>query len=229
MYQMKWKEVIGIETNQFLPQIKTEFWQGIICDLLKKHTFQDDFFLVPADRTNEKVIKHMRATITELSNKFGFRFIENTHPTRTEFLLRFPYNDKNRETIDDFSIVVCIRDITLRILPYSPLLKLYWVEEYACVENIVKDLCEELFSNNKLEQLHSDYKRVYDCSKNLTQKTVEIAQNTIKGVYEAKQKVNRRLIQRALYSSMLINGKQVRIYHKDFLENPAVLTELFEK
>ena len=97
------------------------------------------------------------------------------------------------------------------------------------VENIVKDLCEELFSNNKLEQLHSDYKRVYDCSKNLTQKTVEIAQNTIKGVYEAKQKINRSLVQRVLYSSMLINGQRVRIYHKDFLENPAVLTELFEK
>ncbi len=227
--KMKWKEIIGRETNQFFAQIKTEFWQGLFCDLLKKHTSQDDFFLVPADLTNEEVVKHMRVTITEVSNKFGFRFIENTHPTRTEFLLRFPYIEKNRETIDDFSIVICIRDITLRILPHSPLLKLYWLEEYGCVENIVKDLCEELYNNNKLEQLHRDYKRVYDCSENLTQKTVEIAQNTIKGVYEAKQKINRSLVQKVLYSSMLINGQRVRIYHKDFLENPAVLTELFEK
>ena len=154
---------------------------------------------------------------------------ENQAQREKDELERKRFLEKNRETFDDFSIVIGIRDITLRILPHSPLLKLYWLEEYGCVKNIVKDLCEELYNNNKLEQLHRDYKRVYDCSENLTQKTVEIAQNTIKGVYEAKQKINRSLVQKVLYSSMLINGQRVRIYHKDFLENPAVLTELFEK
>lgn len=147
-----------------------------------------------------------------------------------EYLHESEYEMERKNRKRNESIFCSNKDrILARFVLHSPLLKLYWLEEYGCVENIVKDLCEELYNNNKLEQLHRDYKRVYDCSENLTQKTVEIAQNTIKGVYEVKQKINRSLVQKVLYSSMLINGQRVRIYHKDFLENPAVLTELFEK
>lgn len=63
----------------------------------------------------------------------------------------------------------------------------------------------------------------------LTLKTIEIAQNSIKTLYESSGEKNRNLVQRNLYSSLLYKGRMIRIFHKDFLENPNVLLKEFEK
>ena len=119
----------------------------------------------------------------------------------------------------------------MRILPHNPLLKLFWLEEYVLVENILTGLCDELYNLQKQQfnKLQEDYRRIELSSEGLTIKTIEIAQNSIRTLYEASTQKYRSLVQRNLYSSMNINGKNVRIYHKDFLADPKVLMKEFGK
>lgn len=217
------------EQRELFTRMQTEFWQTLFCDLLKKHSFQNDFFLVNANLTNEDVVKHFRKVVSELTAKYDLSFTETSHPTRTEFKLRFCYYGYKKKLFDELSVIVCIKDITMRILPHNPLLKLFWLEEYRLVENILTGMCDELYNlqKQKFNKLQNDYKKIESSSKGLTTKTIEIAQNSIRTLYEASAQKNRSLVQRNLYSAMIINGKNVRIYHKDFLEDPKVLMNEF--
>ena len=219
------------EQRDLFTRMQTEFWQTLFCDLLKKHSFQNDFFLVNANLTNEDVVKHFRKVVSELTAKYDLSFTETSHPTRTEFKLRFCYYGYKKKLFDELSVIVCIKDITMRILPHNPLLKLFWLEEYRLVENILTGMCDELYNlqKQKFNKLQNDYKKIESSSKGLTTKTIEIAQNSIRTLYEASAQKNRSLVQRNLYSAMIINGKNVRIYHKDFLDDPKVLMNEFGK
>ena len=217
------------EQRELFTRMQTEFWQTLFCDLLKKHSFQNDFFLVNANLTNEDVVNHFRKVVSELTAKYDLSFTETSHPTRTEFKLRFCYYGYKKKLFDELSVIVCIKDITMRILPHNPLLKLFWLEEYRLVENILTGMCDDLYNlqKQKFNKLQNDYKKIESSSKGLTTKTIEIAQNSIRTLYEASAQKNRSLVQRNLYSAMIINGKNVRIYHKDFLEDPKVLMNEF--
>ena len=219
------------EQRDLFTRMQTEFWQTLFCDLLKKHSFQNDFFLVNANLTNEDVVKHFRKVVSELTAKYDLSFTETSHPTRTEFKLRFCYYGNKKKMSDELSVIVCIKDITIRILPHNPLLKLFWLEEYRLVENILTGMCDELYNlqKQKFNKLQEDYKKIEASSKGLTSKTIEIAQNSIRTLYEASAQKNRSLVQRNLYSAMIINGQNVRIYHKDFLDDPKVLMNEFGK
>ena len=219
------------EQRDLFTRMQTEFWQTLFCDLLKKHSFQNDFFLVNANLTNEDVVKHFRKVVSELTAKYDLSFTETSHPTRTEFKLRFCYYGNKKKMSDELSVIVCIKDITIRILPHNPLLKLFWLEEYRLVENILTGMCDELYNlqKQKFNKLQEDYKKIESSSKGLTTKTIEIAQNSIRTLYEASAQKNRSLVQRNLYSAMIINGQNVRIYHKDFLDDPKVLMNEFGK
>lgn len=217
------------EQRDLFTRMQTEFWQALFCDLLKKHSFQNDFFLVNANLTNEDVVNHFRKVVSELTAKYDLSFTETSHPTRTEFKLRFCYYGNKKKMSDELSVIVCIKDITMRILPHNSLLKLFWLEEYRLVENILTGMCDELYNlqKQKFNKLQNDYKKIESSSKGLTTKTIEIAQNSIRTLYEASAQKNRSLVQRNLYSAMIINGKNVRIYHKDFLDDPKVLMNEF--
>lgn len=219
------------EQRDLFTRMQTEFWQTLFCDLLKKHSFQNDFFLVNANLTNEDVVKHFRKVVSELTAKYDLSFTETSHPTRTEFKLRFCYYGYKKKLFDELSVIVCIKDITMRILPHNPLLKLFWLEEYRLVENILTGMCDELYNlqKQKFNKLQEDYKKIESSSKGLTSKTIEIAQNSIRTLYEASAQKNRSLVQRNLYSAMIINGQNVWIYHKDFLDDPKVLMNEFGK
>lgn len=219
------------EQRELFTRMQTEFWQTLFCDLLKKHSFQNDFFLVNANLTNEDVVKHFRKVVSELTAKYDLSFTETSHPTRTEFKLRFCYYGNKKKMSDELSVIVCIKDITIRILPHNPLLKFFWLEEYRLVENILTGMCDEFYNlqKQKFNKLQEDYKKIESSSKGLTSKTIEIAQNSIRTLYEASAQKNRSLVQRNLYSAMIINGQNVRIYHKDFLDDPKVLMNEFGK
>lgn len=229
--QKQLAEALEREQRELFSRIQTEFWETLFCDLLKKHSFQNDFFLVNANLTNDDVVNHFRKVVSQLSDKYELSFTETGHPTRTEFKLRFCYYGNKKKMSDDLSVIVCIKNITMRILPHNPLFKLFWLEEYRLVENILTGLCDELYNlqKQKFNKLQEDYKKIELSSKGLTTKTIEIAQNSIRTLYEASAQKNRSLVQQNLYSAMIINGKNVRIYHKDFLDDPKVLMNEFGK
>lgn len=226
MNQKQLAAALEREQRELFTRMQTEFWQTLFCDLLKKHSFQNDFFLVSANLTNGDVVEHLRKVVSELSEKYELSFTETSHPTRTEFKLRFCYYGYKKQMFEELSVMVCINDITMRILPHSPLLKLFWLEEYQLVENIIKEMCLQLFENQKekFQELRKNYKEISASAEGLTAKTIEIAQNTIRILYEASDEKHRNLVQRKLYSSLLYRGRMIRIFHRDFLKDPGILT-----
>ena len=214
------------EKTELFALVHSEFWHGIIWDLLKKHSLQADFFLVRDNLEMDEVVEYLRNEIGEATKKYGLGFTETEHPYRVELKVRF-HNYGYYQSFDELSVVICKNDITMRMLPHSPMLKLFTLDEFKIVGNIVTDLCNSLF-NDKLELfvgLQESYKRVEESIKGLTSKTIEIAQNSIRSVYDATDEKFKNLVQRNLYSSLRYNGKTIRILHKEFLENPAVLME----
>ena len=227
MNQLALKISLEHEQNDLFARMQSEFWQTLFCDILKKHTYQNDFFFIENNLTAEKVVGSLKDVIYDLCHIYGLDCEVNTHPYRTELKLRFDYYDCNNEkaTIDELSIIICQKDITLRILPHNPMLKFFWLEEYVLVENIIKDMCTQLFENQKEKflELRENYKKINASSRGLTMKTIEIAQNSIRTLYEASGEKNKNLVQRALYSSLLYKGRVIRIFHRDFLNDPNVL------
>ena len=222
--ELEWR--LDREKKELFALVHSEFWHGIIWDLLKEHSLQVDFFLVRENLEMDEVVEYLRNEIGEVTKKYGLGFTETTHPYRTELKIRF-HNYGYVQSFDELSVVICKNDITMRMLPHSPMLKLFSLDEFKIVGNIVTDLCNKLF-NDKLELfvgLLESYKRIEESTRGLTSKTIEIAQNSIRSVYDATDEKFKNLVQRDLYSSLRYKGKTIRILHKEFLENPAVLME----
>ena len=221
------KVTLEREQTELFGRLQSEFWQGLFCDILKKHTYQNDFYFVEHNLTTEKVVGSLKRVFNDISHTYGLDCEVTSHPYRTELKLKIDYYDyqNKKSTMDELSIIVCQKDITMRILPHNPLLKLFWLEEYVLVENIVKEMCQQLFENQKEKflELRENYKVISACAEGLTAKTIEIAQNTIRTLYEASGEKHRNLVQRKLYSSLLYKGRMIRIFHRDFLKDPGIL------
>ena len=233
MDQLALKVALEREQSDLFARMQSEFWQALFCDILKKHTYQNDFFLVEINLSAVKVVGKLKAVIYDICHIYGLECDVTCFPYRTELKLKFDYYDYNNEKTseDELSIIVCQKDITMRILPHNPMLKLFWLEEYVLVENIVKDMCTQLFGNQKEKflELRENYKMIKASSEGLTSKTIEIAQNTIRTLYEASGEKNRNLVQRNLYSSLLYKGRMIRIFHRDFLKDPGVMKREMEE
>ena len=221
------KVALEREQTELFGRLQSEFWQGLFCDILKKHTYQNDFYFVESNLTTEKVVGRLKGVLNDICHTYELDCEVTSHPYRTELKLKIDYYDyRNRKsTMDELSIIVCQKDITMRILPHNPLLKLFWLEEYVLVENIVKEMCQQLFENQKEKylELRENYKEISASAEGLTAKTIEIAQNTIRTLYEASGEKHRNLVQRKLYSSLLYKGRMIRIFHRDFLNDPGIL------
>ena len=221
------KVTLEREQTELFGRLQLEFWQGLFCDILKKHTYQNDFYFVEHNLTKEKVVGSLKGVLNDICHTYGLDCEVTSHPYRTELKLKIDYYDyRNRKsTMDELSIIVCQKDITMRILPHKPLLKLFWLEEYVLVENIIKEMCLQLFENQKekFQELRENYKEISASAEGLTAKTIEIAQNTIRTLYEASGEKHRNLVQRNLYSSLLYKGRMIRIFHSEFLKDPNVL------
>lgn len=233
MDELALKVALEREQSDLFGRMQSEFWQALFCDILKKHTYQNDFFFVENNLTAEKVVESLKGVIYDLCHIYGPDCEVTSHPYRTELKVKFDYYDYKNEkfTVDELSIIVCQKDITMRILPHNPMLKLFWLEEYKLVENIIKDMFIQLFENQKesFMGLRENYKKVMASSNGLTMKTIEIAKNSIRTLYEASVDKNRNLVQRNLYSMLLYKGKVIRIFHRDFLNDPGVLKKEMEK
>ena len=225
------KVTLEREQTDLISRIQSEFWQGLFCDILKKHTYQNDFFFVENNLKSEKVVSQLKDVIYQLCKTYDLDCEVTSHPIRTELKLMFSWYDygQEREVMDELSIIVCQKDISLRVLPHNPMLKLFWLEEYVLVENIIKDLCLQIFETQKEKfcEMRANYKKIRESSEGLTSKTIEIAQNSIKTLYDKSGEKHMNLVQRELYSSLLYKGRMIRIFHRDFLKDPnVVLKEL---
>lgn len=223
--------ILKREKTELINHIHTTYWNDLFKALFKKHTYQFGYFLVPVNLNVQDVTEYFRKILSELSFKYLITVSETIAPKRTEFKIKISYYQKKKSQVDELSIVICTKDISLRIFPYAPLLKQFMLEEYVLVGNILSELFDDVFNRQKdnFDELVSVTKRIEDCSKNVTPKSIEIAKNSIKAIYYQNDKSNHTsFVQKNLYSAFLKDGEVVRIFHKEFLENPFVLTDLFK-
>lgn len=218
-------QAIKAEQTDLYSKIQTEFWQALFRDILKEHTFQADFFLVRQDVDFTEVVLYLQNLIKDECRKFKLELGEANRPNRTELKVRLHNYGILKTMYDELSIVICKEDITMRMLPHSPLIKMYSLDDYQLVGKVFQSLCEKVFGD-KLEDYVAyleNLRRVEKSGKKLTFKTIEIAKNSIKTIYQATDEKFKSIKQWNIYSSMVYKGKTVSVLHSDFLENPDVL------
>lgn len=218
-------QAIKAEQTDLYSKIQTEFWQALFRDILKEHTFQADFFLVRQDVDFTEVVLYLQNLIKDECQKFKLELGEANRPNKTELKVRFHNYGILKTMYDELSIVICKEDITMRMLPHSPLIKMYSLDDYQLVGKVFQSLCEKVFGD-KLEDYVTyleNLRRVEKSGKKLTFKTIEIAKNSIRTIYQATDEKFKSIKQWNIYSSMVYKGKTVSVLHSDFLENPGVL------
>jgi len=218
-------QAIKAEQTDLYSKIQTEFWQALFRDILKEHTFQADFFLVRRDVDFTEVVLYLQNLIKDECQKFKLELGESNRTNRTELKVRLHNYGILKTMYDELSIVICKEDITMRMLPHSPLIKMYSLDDYQLVGKVFQSLCEKVFGD-KLEDYVAyleNLRRVEKSGKKLTFKTIEIAKNSIKTIYQATDEKFKSIKQWNIYSSMVYKGKTVSVLHSDFLENPGVL------
>lgn len=218
-------QAIKAEQTDLYSKIQTEFWKALFRDILREHTFQADFFLVRQDVDFTEVVLYLQNLIKDECQKFKLELGESNRTNRTDLKVRFHNYGILKTMYDELSIVICKEDITMRMLPHSPLIKMYSLDDYQLVGKVFQSLCEKVFGD-KLEDYVTyleNLRRVEKSGKKLTFKTIEIAKNSIKTIYQATDEKFKSIKQWNIYSSMVYEGKTVSVLHSDFLENPGVL------
>ena len=97
MNQLDLKFVLEREQNELFNRTKSEFWQTLFCDILKKHTYQNDFFFVENNLTSENVVESLKAVFYDICHNYGQEYKVTSHSYRTELKLKFDYYDYNNE------------------------------------------------------------------------------------------------------------------------------------
>ncbi|MBR5032445.1 MAG: hypothetical protein IKX70_02095 [Treponema sp.] len=219
------EEKLKSEQRELFTHVQTEFWQGLFWKLLKDHTYQIDFFLVQQYVDMAEAVAHLKVLMCNLAMKYGLGFVESGSIYRMELNLRFHNYGIVSSMYDEVSIVICKDDISMRMLPHSPMLKIFSIDEYQLVGKLLQILCGQVFGE-RLEDFVKyleSYKRIETSTEGLTPKTIEIAQNSIRCIYEATDEKCKNLVQRNLYSSMRYRGRTFRVLHREFLQDPNVL------
>ena len=225
MNQKELEIILEKEKAELFTRVQSDFWQILFNDILKVHSYQKDYWLVQDDLTYKDVVEHLRSTFSEMNKEYDLPCYMSKLPYRTELKLRFFYSWKLKTEIDDLSVVICENDITMRVLPHNPFFKIFRLDEYFLVKAIVKKVCNQLFNQPTgiSSSLQTEYNKIQSSSENLTTKSIMIAQNSIKAIYEAAYGKKGNLVHKYLYTSLLCKNRVLRIFHKDFLVNPDIL------
>ncbi len=204
----------------------TKFWQDLLDSIVKKHSFQNDFVLGSGNFAYEEIVSYLWNKFRLICKNYGLSFRETTSPHMIEFIIVLPFGDPALELGNELSIIVNKKNIILKIKSTHYYYTTLKVCDYIQVENIVAEICEELIDNKKMDQYVLDYTAFMEEFSSLTPKSLQIAINSIKALYEASNQPISVLEQHTMYSTMLINEKSVEISHKDYLKNPDILVRL---
>lgn len=219
------KSMFQCEQAELFSKAQTEFWRDMLWEVLKDYTFRSDFYLVRQDFEYREVVEYLKNLISDACQKYGLGYFVTESSYRAEVKMRFHNYGILKTMYDELSIVICKDVITMRMLPHSPLIKVYPLEDYQLVGKLAQLLCEKIFVE-KLEDFVAyleTFKKIEDCSKGMNFKSVEIAKTSIKTIYEASDEKFKNITQKNLYSSMFFKGKRFQILHRDFLADPNVL------
>lgn len=238
-YRIIDKNRIQNETRELVLRAQNElwnckFWHNLFYEVNNKHNYQNEFYLVGSNPSQQEVEIYLHSVFKRLRSRYKITCRRQTASQEIIFELGLSYLPsipKKKQCIVRNEILVQIgkTEIFLSILPYSTLGGVYRLDEYLIVEHVIEDFCNEVFTHpDESFTTFLEYKKkLEETSKTLNEKALEIAQNSIRSLYETSTRKNRNLIQELLYSSLIIDGKENIILHIDFLKNPEPFIKLF--
>ena len=210
---------------------KYDFWRSTFSNVSNRHSLQKEYYLLGKTPTPQDVDLYLYKVIKRLRNKYELACSRSTLNGFVELNLGLSYLSsriRKRQIINASEIEVYIDEdqITVGLLPYNTMAGKYYLDEYLVVENLLNDLCAELFASpaKEIQDFQSFRKRIQTEDKALNQKSIEIAKSSIKSLFEKFPEEDKKLFSGYLFSNLTINGKSEVILHKDFLENPQILT-----
>ena len=234
-------EMILVEKTDILKKAQNElwrskFWEKSFFDVVNRHCYQSDYYLIKQPLTFNDVDSHLWKTIKNLGAKYRIRCRRETSKYEILFELALCYaGDPSKRKLplieSDIYIKLNRKGISFYLLPYSHLAKGFILSDYQVVENILIDFCNELFSNPPKEftDFLESKKKLDEDIESLSVRSIEIARSSIKSLYEASDQENKKIMPGYLFSDMIINKKEVRIMHKEFLDNPQILIQKLQK
>lgn len=234
-------EMIRIEKGEILKQAQKElwrskFWEKPFFDVVNRHSYQADYYLVKQPLTFNDVDSYLCKTFKKLSKKYIIPCKRTTSKYEILFELGLSYvGEPSKKKMCFLESEICVKlsrkGIAFYLLPYSHMAKGFILSDFLVVENILMDFCNEIFTNPAKE--FTDFlefkKKLDEDVKSLSLRSIEIAKSSIKSLYEASNQINKEIGQGYLFSEMIINKKEVRIMHKEFLDNPQILIQKLQK
>lgn len=164
---------------------------------------------------------HIDRFLVDLCKEYDLETTMQNKPTCSEYKLKISRLNEDYFS-DSVMIFIGVAGIELRMLS-GLFLETFSLEEYGNLEKLLSEVCDLLYERGKLSELLYKHLQIEQSDSDLTVKTVEIAQNSIRAIYNARKERIKDLDQKYLYSVLNLQGKRLRVMHKDFLEAPEDL------
>ena len=220
------KKVLKDEKKNLLEVTHRIFWNSLFIDAYKliglnncKSSTKSLSYYMVRDYVDRFLV--------DLSKKCNLETTMQNQAAGTEYRLSFIH--LNEEYFSD-SVIIFIGFASIELRMLSGLfIETFALEDYEMMERLVSEVCNQLYEKGKLSELLYEHLRLEESDSNLTVKTVEIAQNSIRAIYNGKATSFYDLKQKYLYSDLYFRGKNIRVLHKEFLEAPEDLMKELEK
>ena len=209
------------ELNDILSRMWSDFWNHFFCKIIAEHSNVSGLFVMYSAQVKFKdVVDYLMDIINDLAHIYGFRVLSNIETKEAYINLDFFTGLRN----DDFNIEINEHTLFIGILCHNININ-FRIEDYALVGHILKDFCYRLFTEQieKGKRLKEDFAKIENEIKSLSFKTIQIAKNSIKCLYDSLDDDNKKIVQTYVHSSIIYKGNVYTVLHNEFLKNPDIL------
>ncbi len=215
---------------------KGDFWSKLFFKVLRRHSYQEEFFLIGENPTKDFIYINLHKFLKKLKSKYKISCHRETLKKKRRLYLGLTKTSAcSREIRHYLNYEICIvinaNSIYLNLLPYSGYEIAFSSLDFQLVQNILEDFCNEFFAHP--DEWYLEYldfcQRLQKSEEKLTFKTSEIARSSIESIYNASAEKQKILSLGCIYSNMLIDGQEVCILYQDFLDDPQVLIKKLQK
>ena len=206
------------------------FWLYDFLEVSKMHNYLEEFYLVGKEPEVHDVEVYLHALFKKLASFYGISSTRITKKKEIQFNFGFctgvNSSKKKYPLRSEITVRINRSGLDTQVLAGHCLWgKSYFLYEYQIVGNVISDYIEKVLSEHTecFDKFKKYREKLEQDSKEVSVKSLEIARNSIKCLYETSAEDYKEIKQGYLYSILYISGKENCIYHKDFLDNPNVL------
>ena len=216
---------INFELNDIYIDMWIDFWNKFFFEIMKEHSFVSEGGYPEIDRRIEQcVLNYLTDVVYDLAHIYGFNVKVDSGKDGAHLYLDFCSGLE----FDDLNIDIKGETIFISKFICDSLCYKLVFNNFRMVGYILKDFCYKLF-NKQIAQgkkLEDKYNELVKQTSSLTSETVNIAKNSIRSLlrlYKKNNIINIDLRQNDLYSYLFCDDRVIRVFHKEFMDNPGIL------